>query len=456
MTSMVLSGIGKLKRLGALTPDIAIRLKPMIIKALGYLDSRLNEQYKSILQYPLSINDPHINYWHVQYLYMRSFYGDISNIAPDALDYFMKQGRKFWHSLSVEEQAQLALVFHRNKEDALAYDKMVPAIMENAVYNRETGMYWKTNRAYSWRGSQMATVLMATIMAGEMVEGKKAELMRDQLSAMKTWLLLNKETNHWGNSLATADACYALLLQGDNWLAENRTVNIQLGKLNINSSSENKSAGTGYFQKRIEGNLIDPSMGNIIISTGSKPAAENNSATKPTIGKQLTTSKSYTPAWGAIYWQYFEEMDKINAAESPLKIKKQIMVEKNTNNGKLLVPIDAEHPLHVGDKLVVRIEISTDRDLEYIHLKDSRAANMEPQNVLSGYKWQGGLGYYQSVSDASTNFFFDRMAKGVYVFEYPVFITHLGDFSAGIANIQCLYAPSMNSHSEGIRIQVVE
>ncbi len=95
-----------------------------------------------------------------------------------------------------------------------------------------------------------------------------------------------------------------------------------------------------------------------------------------------------------------------------------------------------------------------DRDMEYVHMKDMRASCMVPVNVISQYKYQGGLGYYESTKDASTNFFFDRLAKGTYVFEYPVLVTHTGNFSNGITTIQCMYAPEFTSHSEGVRVNV--
>ena len=108
--------------------------------------------------------------------------------------------------------------------------------------------------------------------------------------------------------------------------------------------------------------------------------------------------------------------------------------------------------IKVGDKIKVRIELRVDRDMEYVHMKDMRAACMEPVNVLSGYKYHDGLGYYESTKDASTNFFFSWLTKGTYVFEYPMFVTHEGDFSNGITTIQCMYAPEFTSHSEGVRV----
>ncbi len=160
------------------------------------------------------------------------------------------------------------------------------------------------------------------------------------------------------------------------------------------------------------------------------------------------------PSWGAIYWQYFENLDKITSAATPLVVKKQLFIEKNSDRGPVLESIREGAGLKIGDKVKARIEIIVDRDMEYVHLKDSRASCFEPTNVLSGYRWQGGLGYYESTKDASSNFFFSYLPKGKYVFEYPMFVTNAGDFSAGLATIQCMYAPEFSAHSEGLRVQV--
>lgn len=106
-----------------------------------------------------------------------------------------------------------------------------------------------------------------------------------------------------------------------------------------------------------------------------------------------------------------------------------------------------------GAEDIDRLAINTIRTLS-MHMKDMRASAFEPVNVLSSYKWQGGLGYYESTKDASTNFFFSYLRKGTYVFEYTLFATHTGNFSNGITSIQCMYAPEFSSHSEGIRVNV--
>jgi hypothetical protein len=263
---------------------------------------------------------------------------------------------------------------------------------------------------------------------------------------LKTWLLKQKQTQNWKTTKATAEACYALLIGGNNWLTEEKEVMISLGNTTIKSTDDATEAGTGYFKKRIEGAKVNPTMGNIIVTT-----KLSDSKVLPSGGGGGMGSGA---SWGSVYWQYFEDLDKITPAETPLKLVKKLFIEKNSDKGPVLVALEDKAQLKVGDKVKVRIELKVDRDMEYVHMKDMRAACMEPTNVLSEYKYQGGLGYYESTKDASTNFFFGWLARGSYVFEYPMFVTHAGNFSNGITTIQCMYAPEFTAHSEGIRVTV--
>jgi hypothetical protein len=247
-------------------------------------------------------------------------------------------------------------------------------------------------------------------------------------------LLKQKQTQDWRTTKATADACYALLLQGTDLLSNAPDITIDLGTTAISSKDQQQEAGTGYFKKVIDGKQVKPEMGNIKVT--------------------VTSSTGTAAAWGAVYWQYFENLDKITSAATPLQLTKKLFVEKNTDRGPVLQPINEGDVIKVGDKVKVRIELRVDRNMEYVHMKDMRAACMEPVNVISEYKWQGGLGYYEATKDASTNFFFGDLPKGTYVFEYPLFVTHTGTFSNGVTTIQCMYAPEFTSHSEGVKVKV--
>jgi len=190
-------------------------------------------------------------------------------------------------------------------------------------------------------------------------------------------------------------------------------------------------AGTGYFQVSKMGKEILPAMGDVTV-----------------------VKKDEGLAWGAVYWQYFENLDKITPAKTTLSLERELYVERNTASGPVLEPVFNNDNLKTGDKVKARIIIRVDRDMEYVHMKDMRAAAFEPIEVISGYRYQGGLGYYESIRDASVNFYFDYLRKGTYVFEYTLNVTQKGEFSNGITSIQCLYAPEFSAHSQGIRVTV--
>ncbi|HNL06865.1 MAG TPA: alpha-2-macroglobulin, partial [Chitinophagales bacterium] len=256
------------------------------------------------------------------------------------------------------------------------------------------------------------------------------------VEALKVWLLKQKQTNDWKTTRATAEACYALLLTGDNWLQQSADIDINIGTQNLNPATMpdlKAEAGTGYFKKSWQPAQIQSEMGNVRI-----------------------TKKDKGVSWGALYWQYFEQLDKITFAETPLRIKKQLFLQKNTKTGVELQTINEKTRLKVGDLVTVRVEIRVDREMEYVHLKDMRAAGFEPVNVISTYKYQDGLGYYETTKDAATNFFMSSLPKGTYVFEYPLRASQKGNFSNGITTMQCMYAPEFTSHSEGIRVQIEE
>lgn len=170
----------------------------------------------------------------------------------------------------------------------------------------------------------------------------------------------------------------------------------------------------------------------------------------------IQSSNSSRPSWGDVYWQYFEDLDKVTSASAALKINKKLFVLKYTDNAPVIERLDNNNILHVGDRVKVKTEIRTDRNLQYVHLKDMHSSAMEAANVLSEYKWKGGLGYYESTKDASSNFYLSYLPKGTYVFEYDLFVTHTGNFSNGVATIQCMYAPEFSSRSEGIKVNVVK
>ena len=429
MTQYIMTGIGQLKKLGAWTPFLAEKMQMLVNAALTYLDTKIREDDLAIGPgvKPVIGNDQ------IQYLYMRSFYPDYVIPVEDAAaaSKYRKLAQQNWLQQNAYMQGMIALALYRSGEPKEAKD-IIASLRENAIFNEETGMFWnEIVEGYYWWQAPIETEALMIEAFGEIANDQKS------VSALKTWLLRQKQTEYWMTTKATADACGAILLQGADWLSDESKINIKLGNTTIHQNDMDRQAGTCYFKKVFEAKDINPSMGNIEVSV-------NQSNSQP----------NQNPVWGAIYWQYFEDMDKISKSASPLKLTKKIYVEKNTGRGRIIEPLSENSSLRLGDKIKVRIELQADRNLEYVQMKDMRASCMEPLNVLSAYKWQGGLGYYESEKDASTNFFFARLPKGNYIFEYPLFVTQSGSFNCGLTTIQCMYAPEFSSHSESIHVNV--
>jgi len=251
------------------------------------------------------------------------------------------------------------------------------------------------------------------------------------MDLMKQWLLKQKQAQKWESTHATVDAIYALLKTGSNWFENSETAKIKVGNKTVETDS--KEAGTGYFKKTWDKAEISKDMAKVEVS-----------------------STGNTPSYGALYWQYYEDLDRITSQKGELNVEKKLFVESTSDKGKALSQVNENNPLKVGDKVIVRLTVKVDRDMEFVHLKDMRASCFEPADVLSGNRWQNSVIYYQSTKDASTNFYFDNLPKGTYVFEYPVSVNRTGEYSNGITSIQCLYAPEFVSHTAGLKITVKE
>ncbi|MBU1719002.1 MAG: hypothetical protein KKA07_07980, partial [Bacteroidetes bacterium] len=435
ITQHIVTGFGHLNRLGVKKIFEDSRVLTMISKAVYYLDDRIREDYELLKKYYTEeeMKKMHIGYTQVQYLYARTYFlekQEVKNKNQEAFDYFKGQAKKYWLDFNRYMQGMISLALNRLDEKATAQD-IIKSLKDNAVVHEELGMYWKDmNGGYYWYQAPIETQALL-IEAFDEVAGDL-----NSVEEMKIWLLKQKQTQDWRTTKSTVEACYALLLRGTSQLESTEIVDVTLGDMKIDPKTNpdiKTEAGTGYYKTSWGEGKIKPEMGNVTV-----------------------TKKDAGVAWGALYWQYFEQLDKITPHETPLKLEKKLFVQRNTESGPVIEAITESSKLKVGDKIKVRIELRVDRDMEYVHMKDMRASGFEPVNVISGYRWQDGLGYYQSTRDAATNFFIGRMNKGTYVFEYMLVVSHAGDFSNGITTIQCMYAPEFTSHSEGIRVKVVE
>jgi len=433
ITQHILTGFGHLDKLGVtLNTEDNPEDAQMIGNAIAYLDAEFVQEYKDIRKYnkEVDLSKDHLSYTQLHYLYMRSFFPKQkkSKEVRELIAYYQTQIQKYWLSRSLYAKGLMALTMQRMADDDTA-KKILTSLKENSITTDELGMYWKSNTSsWYWHQAPIETQALMIEAFSEIENDKKT------IDNLKVWLLKNKQTNQWQTTKATTEAVYALLLKGGDWLSVSEMVAVVIGGKPIEPATLDDvkvEAGTGYYKTTWSASEIEPQMATVTL-----------------------TKKGDGIAWGALYWQYFEDLDKISSAETPLSLKKRLFKKINTDTGEEISELTSETQLKVGDLVRVRIELRSDRAMEFIHMKDMRAAGLEPINVLSQYKYQDGLGYYESTRDASTNFFFDYLPKGVYVFEYDLRVNNAGNMSNGITTIQSMYAPEFSSHSEGVRIKV--
>jgi hypothetical protein len=426
ITQYITEGFGHLTALGVDNQDVT--RQNMVSKSLIYCDERFNEEYadleKRVNKQQAKWEDDNLSSLCLHYLYTQSLFLQHKNPNDKAVKYYIGQAEKFWTKRGIYEQALIALAMKRNGKGDVT-NAIVASLKERSLNSDELGMYWKSNWGYNWNEQPIETQALMIELFNEISDAKSVD-------NLKIWLLKNKQTNAWKTTKATASAVYALLKTGDNWLLEDSPIDISVGGEKLNIAEKDKEAGTGYFKTAFKQADISAKKGDIEVKNPNKVVS-----------------------WGALYWQYFEDLDKIkDFKETPLTIVKQLFKQENGDKGLEMKPLSDKAPLSIGDKIKVRIELRVDRPMEFVHMKDMRAAGFEPVNVLSQYKYQGGLGYYESTKDAATNFFFDYLPKGTYVFEYVLVVNNKGDMSNGITTIQCMYAPEFTSHSAGVRVKV--
>jgi len=428
-TQEIVLGMARLLDKSIITFDDA-DVKTMLRKAVTYLDREIVKDYDRLKKQPkVKMNRQHISSFQIQYLYARTLLTKrfpLNKKTKKVFGYYLDQSKTYWLKENNYLQAMIAVVMfengYRNEAEAI-----LRSLEERSLYSDEMGMYWRSERGWYWYQAPVETQAM-------IIEAfNRLNYNPQNIDKMKVWLLKQKQTQRWKTSSATAEAVSALLITGNSsLLAESKPVSIKLGGKALALKGENPSpeAGTGYFKKSWPGSEVHSSMGSIEVSN------PNNHIT-----------------WGAAYWQYFENINKVTASKSPLNVEKKLYIETLTDDGPVLEEV-AGKKLETGDKIIVRLIIRTDRDMEFVQLKDVRATGMEVTQQLSGYNYRGGLGYYRNNKDASTSFFFRYLNKGTYVLEYPVYLTQQGVFPVGLATIQCLYAPEFSAHSQGETIKV--
>lgn len=439
ITQHIVAGMGHLRALGVLSAEQMANTE-WLTQAVGYLDKEVIEQYQRLKERAeadkADLRADHLSNMVVHYLYTRSFFPEKPwpTQLREAMEFYHEQADSFWTRKSVFAQGMLGLEAWRTERANLA-ERIRRSLKERAFSSDELGIYWRYQRGYHWNELPLET--HALLMEFFSLWPEDASLVDE----MKVWLLKNKQTNHWKTTKATAAAIYVLLRTNDGgWILEEQPqADIRFPEVRkkhfqdkLKAARESAEPGTGYWKASWSGEEIREDMGTLRIK-----------------------NKGDVLSWGGLYWQYFEELDKIKTfRETPLTMRKELFVRTYNQEGAVLIPLVENAILQPGAELVVRIRIDVDRPMEYVHLKDMRAAGLEPINILSRYRFQGGLGYYQSTGDVATHFFLEYLPRGVHVFEYPLRVTHRGTFSNGISSLQCMYAPEFSTHSAGRSLSI--
>ena len=434
ITRHIVAGFGHLEKLNAQS-EYDFYMKSIIREAIKYLDLEFIKSYKFNIINKNDSTKISLNHNAIQYLYARSYYIEkhpFSTELTKIIDLYLQESKESWLRQSIFNKGMIALYLNRMDYKEVA-GSIIEALREQAVHSEENGMYWKENTpGWYWYNSPIETQALLIEAFSEIENDTKS------IEQLKMWLLKNKRTNQWNSTKATTEATYALLLTGNDWLSIKDNTIITIGKEKIKTSklkATEKEAGTGYMKVNWDENEIKPEMAEVTV-----------------------LNKSKVTGYGGVYWQYFEDLDAVTSSEedAPLHIKKEVYLKKTSDKGAELFPISEKDTIKIGDLITVRLEITSTSDMEFIHLKDLRASGLEPVDVLSEYKWQDGLGYYQSTKDVATHFFFDKMPIGKYIFEYDLRANNSGNFSNGITSIQSMYAPEFGDYSKGIRIQINE
>ena len=410
VTTQVVELLARLKSMHIMAD---VQVAGMYLKGLNYLENAFCQEYENLKKNEARNKSPQ---WPselaVRYLYIASLdavAGEKVNKA--AKEYMTSKLENRSATYSIYEKALIARILQAQGKRAQA-EILVRSIKEYTVVTPEMGRYFDTPKAgYAWNGYRIPTQVAA------MEAIQHVEKDEEMLEEMKRWLLKQKQVQCWNTPLATADAVYALLADG-MVLTEAGQMQAVAGNVTLETPKD----GLGCISHTLSGAEAEV--------------------------KTLTVSHTGKAAgWGAVYAQYLEDMDRVKAFEGKgLQVSREYIYK-----GKAL---SAKEKLQVGDKLTVRLTLRADRDMDFVCLKDERAACMEPVRQISGYEWSDGLGRYRVSGDAATTFFMDHLRKGTYVIEYEVHVDRSGVYQAGTSEIQSVYAPEFGSHTEGYTLYI--
>ena len=419
VTAQIMEGLGLLIENGIIEETAMI--KSMVTKGISYLDNFYFKEY-DVKEKPKSLG-----YNQLYYLLIRSYFKsyEYTGSTEASHTYFSRLAEiQDTHDLNLYYRAQLAMLMSRTgKKDQAKH--ITATLLERSLYDDEMGRYWRDNAGgMMWYDAPIETQSIIIRLLLEVGNDTQA-------AESARWLLKQKQTTGWGSSPATAQAVTALLAAGASaQLESDPDITIYVGKEALQASTQRTTAG--YTTKTWEGPI-------------SRDKAD-------------ITIDAKTPgiSWGAIYRTFTETLENIESQSNGITLKRTIWRIIHGADGDRLEEVKAGTKLHVGDRLKIRFELTTDRNLEYLQLSDMRAATFEPVSTRGGYifNWRDDIGYYAAPGNTRNVFYIDRLSKGSYVIEYEVNVQKPGRFTVGNAVMQCLYAPAFRATTTSTVITV--
>ena len=410
MTSQVAS---LLVRLGAIKGEWSIPESQILDKAMSYLEKDMHKEVETLRKE----KNPTLSLSELRYLYIYIMYKKTLSNSPvkgEDFDFLLSLLKKQAEDLDREPRALAAIVLKRAGEEKKA-QALMPRIHE--LLRHSDGMYLAYPGGSFTSIDRKVQTHVNLMEAVRTVEPKETDL----LAKMAEWLIQQKRTQEWEQPIQSADAIYALMQSGFH--SEGGTFSGQVSYNNQVKKLEPPKPFTGYVRERIE------------------------SISKP---KELHIEQKGgegSLAWGSVFAQYQLPANEVEHHREGMTIRREISIEKR--NGSM-----ANGQWSMGDRVHIRYTITADKDYEYVCLRAPRPAATEPAQQLSGYHWQSGLGYYQAMHDASTEYFMDRLPRGTYVIEEDWIVSRDGNFLLPPARLTCLYAPEFQSNTAGEKFKV--
>lgn len=398
-------------------------LNQLIKKAIEFLDVQVAEEFVQLKKHNLNYDKQQtITSLQLHYMVIRSAYSNekVPAFATEAFNYYDKQLKEYRTKFSIHDKALAVQYFYRTKQQALAAG-LLRSLKEMAVSDKTKGMYWARIRT-GWLWNERPLAIQTRIIQAFEETGEDKEA----VGLMKLWLLNQKRTRNWDSPLTTLEAVEALLTSGDKLFNTNINYTFTTGSTIIEPGY--LLPGSSYFRKNLQ-----PEIQSVKI--------ENNK------------SGETTTAWGALYRQSLQPIHLVKNSGSELKIERNYYLQKYNGSDKELIPVTDGTLLSPGDRIVSRLSINSENEYEFVVLRDNKAATLEAINPLSYHEYKEGILYYRSAGDLSTNYYIDYLPRGKFILEEEYYVTHRGDFSAGNAEIQCMYAPEYSGTSKGFRIK---